>query len=203
MRPTVVHAIFPTAVGVAHMDRQFTKDEIDFFEKQRDKVRNNVHNVFTVDDYILYNMEMKDIHDDLLSFVKQYVERVYCNKTVTPYITQSWMNYTTKNQAHHKHTHSNSFLSGVLYLSADKETDKIVFDKNSYQQIRVTPETYNEYNGDTHHVPVRTGQAVIFPSNLTHYVEAKGDDNLRVSLAFNVFLKGFIGDSNSLNELQL
>jgi uncharacterized protein (TIGR02466 family) len=185
------------------MDRQFTQEEIDFFEKQRDDVRRNVHNVFTNDDYILLNKEMKGIHDDLMIAVKQYMEKVYCNTSVTPYITQSWINYTTKNQAHHKHTHSNSFISGVLYLSADKDQDKIVFDRNAYHQIRVTPDSFNQYNGDTHHVHVRTGQVVLFPSYLTHYVEAKGDDSLRVSLAFNVFLKGFIGDSNSLNELQL
>jgi hypothetical protein len=43
---------------------------------------------------------------------------------------------------------------------------------------------------------------MLFPSSLTHMVETvQGDD--RVSLAFNTFPAGYVGDESSLTELHL
>ena len=42
---------------------------------------------------------------------------------------------------------------------------------------------------------------VIFPSSLTHMVEQTISDDTRVSLAFNTFLKGNIGNNFELTEL--
>ena len=50
---------------------------------------------------------------------------------------------------------------------------------------------------------VKTGDIVLFPSSLTHMVETKEGDNTRVSLAFNVFIKGTIGNNKQLTELKL
>jgi hypothetical protein len=39
----------------------------------------------------------------------------------------------------------------------------------------------------------------MFPSSLTHMVENKEGTNTRISLAFNVFIKGAIGSNKELN----
>jgi hypothetical protein len=44
---------------------------------------------------------------------------------------------------------------------------------------------------------------VLFPSYLVHSVKTKDDDSERVSLAFNVYLKGKIGSYHSITELVL
>jgi hypothetical protein len=43
----------------------------------------------------------------------------------------------------------------------------------------------------------------MFPSSLEHMVETRKGVSTRISLAFNVFIKGKIGDSNNLTELFL
>jgi hypothetical protein len=43
----------------------------------------------------------------------------------------------------------------------------------------------------------------MFPSSLTHMVETKEGTNTRISLAFNVFVKGTLGDNTRLTELIL
>jgi hypothetical protein len=43
----------------------------------------------------------------------------------------------------------------------------------------------------------------MFPSSLTHMVETKEGTNTRISLAFNVFIKGTIGVNSLLTELTL
>jgi hypothetical protein len=50
-------------------------------------------------------------------------------------LTQSWLNYTKPGQFHHKHAHPNSFISGVLYMKAARQRDKIYFYKDGYKQI--------------------------------------------------------------------
>jgi hypothetical protein len=43
----------------------------------------------------------------------------------------------------------------------------------------------------------------MFPSSTTHQVETKQGNNTRVSLAFNTFYKGNLGENASLTELIL
>jgi hypothetical protein len=43
----------------------------------------------------------------------------------------------------------------------------------------------------------------MFPSSTTHQVDVKKGKNTRISLAFNTFIKGTLGDNFSLTELKL
>jgi uncharacterized protein (TIGR02466 family) len=122
---------------------------------------------------------------------------------VTAYITQSWLNFTSEKQWHHKHEHPNSFLSGVYYIDADAENDKITFFKNGYKQLKLTPSEWNWWNADSWWFTVKTGSIVVFPSHLTHMVEQKAGNNVRCSLAFNTFLRGSVGVGESLTQLIL
>ena len=122
---------------------------------------------------------------------------------MNPYITQSWTNYTRTNQNHHSHQHPNSFISGVLYISADEKFDKITLHRNGYQQIKPVPTEWNWYNSDSWFYTVKTGMIILFPSNTTHNVETKEGDNKRISLAFNTFFKGTMGENSQLTELIL
>jgi len=43
----------------------------------------------------------------------------------------------------------------------------------------------------------------LFPSNLTHMVETVQTEDTRISIAFNTFLEGVVGDNKTLTELLL
>tara|TARA_Y100001938_G_scaffold69213_1_gene96013 strand:+ start:395 stop:688 length:294 start_codon:yes stop_codon:yes gene_type:complete len=95
-------------------------------------------------------------------------------------------------------------VSGVLYLDADVENDKIVFSHPiRYQQIQVDVDRFNAWNSDSWYVPVKTGELFMFPSSLSHQVIFKKGDNTRISLAFNTFYKGTIGSKDRLFELTI
>ena len=119
-------------------------------------------------------------------------------------ITQSWLNYTKPGEYHHTHEHPNSIISGVFYIDADRENDKIIFHKaNRYQQIKFPQTEYNAFNSESWFFNVGNGDLKLFPSSLTHNVEQKKGDNVRCSLAFNVFVKGYIGAEEELTALHL
>ena len=48
-----------------------------------------------------------------------------------------------------------------------------------------------------------SGDIFLFPSSLAHMVETKQGKNTRISLSFNVFIKGTVGSDRDLTELIL
>ncbi len=205
MNKHTINNLFSIPIYMNSMDRLFTKQELKFVENQKNHCVKNTGNINTKDNYILNRKEFKNIKKFLDKCCKDYLETIICPKNnIELYITQSWLNYTEKNQFHHIHSHSNSIISGVLYFDCDKENDKIKFtNPRGYQQIKPIIDKYNIWNSDTWWFYVETGKLIMFPSSTIHEVETKKGNNIRISLAFNTFYKGTIGSNNNLTELIL
>ena len=199
-----ISGVFPIPVYISNLDRPFTKEEMGIFTTAEKKVVPNAGNITSANNYILNEKGMENLKDILTAHVTEYIKRIHAPKyPMVPYITQSWANYTKKNQYHHTHEHPNSFISGVLYINANEAHDKITLHKKSYQQIKPVPTKWNWYNSDSWFYTVKTGMIILFPSGTTHNVETKEGDNKRISLAFNTFFKGTMGENSQLTELIL
>ena len=199
-----IGSIFATPIYVSRLEKKLTSSELKFIDKNKKETYKNEGNLTSNNHYILNEKPFKELKLQLDIRVNDYFNKIVCpSDNITPYITQSWLNYTEKNQHHHKHSHPNSLVSGVLYLNSDEKFDKIIFNKDIYNNIKPSCKEYNIWNSDSWSVPVRTGDIIMFPSSLSHMVEAKQGDNTRVSLAFNVFIKGVIGEGEKLTKLIL
>jgi len=205
VKKAVIQNLFPTPIYMSNIDRTFTKQELQFVTEQKKHCVDNKGNINTKDNYILSRKEFKNIKKFLDQCCKDYLEKIISPKNnIELYITQSWLNYTEKDQYHHKHEHPNSVVSGVLYFDSDKENDKILFSSNKgYQQIKPEIKDFNIWNSETWWFPLETGQLMIFPSSTTHQVDIKKGNNTRISLAFNTFYKGIVGSNKDLTELIL
>jgi uncharacterized protein (TIGR02466 family) len=203
MTEPVIHGIFPTPITFTSLDREFTPEELAIFEDAGKTMVSNAGNTTSADNYLLDRPGLENQKAEVLAAVQHYMDKVLAadKEKVTPYITQSWLNYTEAGQHHHKHAHPNSFLSGVLYIDADEKNDKIFFYNDGYKQIKTPPKEWNLFNSESWFFNVKTSQIVVFQSHLTHMVEAKAGDNRRCSLAFNTFLRGKIGQQSELTEL--
>jgi len=202
MKNFQIISVFPTALFHSKMERDFTEDELNFAFKV--KVMKNEGNYISKERYILEQDSFKDIKEHILKCVECFVyDTLLYRKDIKPYITQSWLNFTSMNEYHHIHRHYNSFLSGVLYLSANVEHDKIIFHRKNDSSFLIDCQEYNQYNSQTWHLGIQTGDIIIFPSDMTHSVLTKEDDGKRCSIAFNVFLKGNVGDYSNSTELFL
>jgi uncharacterized protein (TIGR02466 family) len=199
-----INGIFPTPIYISKIDRKLTIKELSFIDKSKLNIINNEGNTTSKNNYILNNKEFKDLKKKLDLIVHDYFDKVISSKnTIIPYITQSWINYTETNQYHHKHLHPNSLVSGVFYINCDDKYDKIKFYNETYKTIKPEVKEWNIWNSESWWFPVKTGDIILFPSSLTHMVETKQGDNTRISLAFNVFIKGTVGNNISLSELIL
>jgi hypothetical protein len=205
-KSTQIISIFPTPLYITNLKREFSVEELSFVDKNKLDVYNNEGNQTSNDNYILNNKLFKDLKIDLDLQIQDYFDKIISpENNITPYITQSWLNFTKENEYHHIHNHPNSIVSGVLYINADKNNDKIVFSKheNSSIEIEMGIKNYNVFNTNVIDVVVETGYLILFPSSLKHRVLSKKGNNTRISLAFNTFIKGKIGNNKSLTELYL
>ena len=203
MKEANFELLFPTPVMFNNMDREFTQAELDFVANHSTKTYQNQGNTTSLNNYILNEPEFADLKNIVQKHIEHYVSKVYKPKyDVKPYITQSWLNWTKPGEYHHTHEHPNSFVSGVLYIHADPAEDKIKFHAKGYQQINLETDNYDVFNSRSWWFAVKTGGIVIFPSSLTHNVEQVTAGETRISLAFNTFLKGTIGDNRMLTELK-
>jgi len=198
----MIHNLFPTAVGIYKLDRDLTDKEIDFIKGQ--ETRPNMGNTTSTDNTILRNKPLIKIRDFIETSIADYFKTIHNPKhDVSLKITQSWVNYTEPGQWHHKHAHPNSYISGVFYPQANRETDKIYFYRDGFQMIKLPPQEWNLWNSESWWFEVGTGELVLFPSSLTHMVETVQGTDTRISLSFNTFPVGNIGEEVDLTGLKL
>jgi uncharacterized protein (TIGR02466 family) len=196
---STINNIFPTPIYTTKLDRELTSLELKFVDKIKKESYYNGQNITSNSNYVLNEKPFLNLKKELYLRVKDYFEKVISSTDlVIPFITQSWLNYTEKDQYHPKHSHSNSFVSGVFYINCHKELDKITFFNDDYKTIKPEVKTWNLYNSESWWFPVKTNDIIMFPSSLNHMVETKQGDNTRIILAFNVFVKGIEGSNKDL-----
>ena len=88
-----IYGIFPTPIYRSKLNRNFTKKEINYFDKI--KCKPNKNNLTSVDNYILERPILLNLKKEINLFVEDYFNKIlFPHKSISPYITQSWLNYT-------------------------------------------------------------------------------------------------------------
>lgn len=194
-----IENLFPTPIGFFKYTGDLDKD---FLVNQPQK--SNEGNTSSLNTYLLKDKKLLTLRHFIEKSLHEYFMATYCPKNDTHLkITQSWLNWTKPGQYHHKHAHPNSLISGCFYINAHKISDRIFFYRGGYQQIKFPPVEWNQYNSESWWYSVEAGDLILFPSSLTHMVQPVEGDETRISLAFNTFPIGEIGDENDLTALRM
>ena len=203
-----IMGLFPSPVYITGRDSNLDLTE----EKEiEDIIKEGVRKIGDLDHYT----DNTHIFDTKLKNLKEFCERhikVCAKKILNPkgeldfYITQSWLNITKPGEWHHQHSHQNSIISGVFYISTE-EDDKITFsDPNSRvkELIKFERKEFNLWNSTSWFFPSVTNELMLFPSWLDHQVVVNEKATTdRISLSFNTFVRGKLGGRNGLNQLIL
>lgn len=105
------------------------------------------------------------------------------------YVSSLWLNAQYESNNHTLHSHSNSILSGVVYIDIPPNSQKIVFkDPRPQSQVLVPIQR------DTGEFPINPVEGAMFfwPSWLEHKTVTNSFDTLerpRLTLAFNIMIK--------------
>jgi len=204
-------SLFSVPVLKINIGRSFTKDELQLcitdimmmktktMSNHRSKERYLFDNTFAE--------ELKDIKSFCEHQLKNYLEEIEGADTDLAglRITQSWLNITKPDESHHPHSHANSYLSCVLYIKCLPD-DSIIFVNPMhgfyngmwFQEIKQT-----EGNSNAVRVNIKKGDLIIFPSWIPHYVNVNNTDKERISLSFNTFPVGELGNYDNTTHLKL
>jgi hypothetical protein len=103
---------------MSKLDRKLTSLELKFVDKHKKDFFKNEGNITSNNNYILNQKPFTNIKKELDLRVKDYFNKVLSyTDAVTPYITQSWLNFKETNQNHHKHSLPTSLETGVFYIN--------------------------------------------------------------------------------------
>ena len=110
-------------------------------------------------------------------------------------ITDSWANLSPPGHSHVIHTHPNNYLSGVYYLRAPQDSGDIEFIDPRQQALVLQPrlKVQTPHNAWKQRIAPKEGQLLIFNSWFQHQVKENLSQQDRISISFNVMLKGSVG----------
>ena len=176
--------ILQTSLAVQHRILEFVKSQ-EF---------TNHGNGYMTHENFLECSEMKTVKDFITKKVEEYLYLDCCiSEEITVELVTSWVNLHKKGDRGHLHSHYNSVISGVWYLSTTPESGEFIIhpDNKLFGNLLDLPRrVYNEFNGDQYAFTPQNGDLLIFPSTMKHSVTSNECDSPRFSLAFNYMTRG-------------
>jgi len=116
-------------------------------------------------------------------------------------ITDMWANVLKNNEHHPVHTHSNNFLSGTYYLQSDKGASIVFHDPRPAADVLVPRKKETTLNNSSLlSYASKQNRAVIFPSWLPHWVQQNKSNHKRISIAWNIQIKGQVGEHHEFQS---
>ena len=99
MKEPFIQPLFSTPVYLTELNRKFTKKENSLVSKIKNECIRNTGNTRSKDAHILNHKNFRTLKKELNLIINDYFNRIISPADkITPYITQSWLNYTTNNQ---------------------------------------------------------------------------------------------------------
>ena len=187
--------LFPIPVIITSYQKEYS-EEFEWIKKQ--EFGKNRSNGLSIDRYVLDKPELVNIRAFIDIKIDEYMNNVLQTDDRLV-ITQSWLNKSDTEESHHEHSHHNTVLSGVWYPYLDEKMPPIGFRTRHESQFLFPTRQFSSLNASVFTPPIKSGDLIIFPSNLLHSVIPNKSDKSRYSLGFNTWTKGSFGSEESLN----
>ena len=203
---SVVDTVFPLAIY--RSDKYtFPNEEIDEFNRCRSSKGITVNvgkNLVTSDQTYLLNLpSLKKVRDFIEFNLDNYWHEIMkVDRRVPLKITQSWLNFNPKGTHHHLHHHSNSIVSGVLFIQG-KGQFTVERGMNHFPMWDLPYTEPTVFNSEKWEVEPSRGQLLLFPSSAKHMVKENKEEEERVSLSFNTMARHSVGRRENLTEVVL
>jgi len=135
------------------------------------------------------------LENEIYKQIEHYLQNVMKFKMSFQFTT-SWATKTSSNGYSQKHSHSNSFLSGVYYPIGSEYFNIKFYKKNNFWSIKTIEN--NNLNMSWYNLTiVQNSILILFPSHLKHSIGKNLSNETRYSIAFNTLPLGEIGVADS------
>jgi uncharacterized protein (TIGR02466 family) len=213
MTECVVYPLFSCPLYVSNVYEDLNIDiTLDKLHNESFENKNDGLGKLSTDNNILLNKKYIQEYNSIIKHLEKYIYEILCiKKSLKIEINQSWSVFHTKNNFASNHIHTNSSLSGVLYVKCDDNSGNIVFSMPATHPTYCTSTLCyhddltesNFLNSNEWWIQPKIGNIILFPSHVYHRIERSFSDNDRYSIAFNCVLRGSIGSSSYSSNLRI
>lgn len=198
-----LYPLFSQPVLTVDSDKSKLTGIVNYCESVLEYRPNAGGNYTSLNTDVLSLVEFKEAKDLIDHAINVYTKEImsWLDPNLTFFVTQSWVNKNPQGTGHHEHYHLNSVFSGVLYLQT-VEDDGISFVNNNKPFFKFYPAESNIWNSERFNIEVKDNRVVLFPAGMLHSVKSHNSNYNRISLAFNVFVKGKIGSKENLTYVE-
>lgn len=195
--------IFSVPLCIETQVYDMSQEELNYLKSL--DTRETPNNKISQDIFVGNNNKLSKLMNIIDYYVENYKSEVLQIDNEI-YRTQSWLAVSKKGQSHHEHEHPNTFISAVFYVNCNsgdlvlKRPRSVLQDgfNFSYKIKKFTPANCRKWS-----VPLKTGDLAIFPAWITHFTYENEDDNDRIILGVNYFLKGQIGTEKGVDIIRI
>ena len=206
MTQPTVYSLFPTPVYSVQFDSEFTPAELEFVSRDSNYDIGNLDLnpiISSTSTTILTAHELARINQFIKLHLDNYAKTIMCIDNPV-FTTMSWLNKTVQGKSHYQHHHVNSIITGVMYFTDDPAPIDLHADRNVISKpLKLFPKIYNEFNSHKNTLNVRKGDLILFPSYLEHSTHITTSTVNRISLSFNTWISGEIGQVVNYSYLNL
>lgn len=209
---TQVLQLFPTPMQISQLDVNVDDIEKCLTEQFPDLHPQVTGSYVSAHTQILEHSLLKNLKEQILNNVRHYLDNIASVIYEEVYISSSWYNVNPYGTSARQHTHPNSYLSGVFYVKTPDASNISLTQGYTRFHSPLTPlqsifnleiKDTNDYNAMACIIEPKVNQLVLFPSYVPHEVDTYYGSFPRISIAFNVFFKGRIGNENSKTFLRV
>ena len=160
----------------------------------------------SIDDNLHLDERFSDLFKEITQVIIAALHRQHYDlEMLEIYITKSWATYSNKDQFIALHRHMTSHFSFVYYPEANEQGNIFFIDDDASKLGLNIPKRepyfkkWDEVNFAKAEYPARTGNILVFPSNLSHETGMNEKENPRISISGDVLLtmrKGIKSEHN-------
>jgi uncharacterized protein (TIGR02466 family) len=187
----IVHDLFfPSYVWYADLernDKKLLKDIKKISKNENSENKSGVNTYQSSRDLYLKN-EFKILCDDIMVMAKGIVEKYFESSGIL-FFESMWFNINYKHGFNIEHVHSKSFLTGVYYVDANKDSGDLIFHDVEKKAMTDYYLEYNRLNYQKVPYKPKNRRMFLFPSWLTHSVLPNKKNEERISISFDIGLK--------------
>jgi len=203
MKNFEVHPLFPIPLYTSEveLDLEDIRQKIDKLAKYQEGLNHSDGYIYPKNEQLFNRKEFVDLKTEAKKHVDRFMREVLHYQYDDSFFACSWFNINEPGSNHHRHYHPNSIMSGVIIITNPENSGLLVF--SSPHQRDLVMETNKKsagtpFNDGIFSPKQDVSSIVIFPSWLEHAVSKNMSNENRLTIAFNVFVKGHIGSSHTL-----
>lgn len=157
------------------------------------------------DAHILQNKKLKELKYVICSAFNNYVDNVLEVENQF-YMCNSWCTFQKVNDFHPAHVHPNAIFSSVYYLQTDNTSLQFESNTSKIQEgfaFEYKIKNFNHFNSAKWSLPVKQGDLLIFPGELSHKTFPYSGEKERIIIGSSYFIEGEIGLDANYNSINI